>query len=558
LSEKKDKLSRRKFIKYAGGAVAVAAVAAAGYGLYQATQPSQMPAPTATTAASTTPAMTTATGPIYGGELNYATQQASVSLDPQLTASDGSYYVIRQCMNGLLAFDENMQLVPALAERWESSADAKEYTFWLRKGVKFHNGKNFTADDVKFTFERIKALGDRSTAHLFFQKIDHAEVIDDYTVKIVNSEPWTPFLRALPLEKASILPHLSDSELASIGGDFSNTLIGTGAFEWDSRVQSQYDKFEKFADYWEKGLPYLDRLWLRPLVDPVSLVAAFESHQMDSIQGIPADQMPRLQGNTNLEMISVPGNEWTDLEFLLNSKSHLFSPDPAKNETVNSDRPMKLRQAVNYAVDRQEIVDVIFSGYGEATFTPLPKQFEGYYNPPGWEHDIDKSKKLLSDAGYANGLTGVSLHTYNLSWTERYAELLKSQLGKAGIEIEITPDEEATLYQGQASGTYDITLDFNALKNDSTLSIAPYPGWTTNYQTGMDPSMDKIMNDCYTVGDPAQRAEAIKQLQIRLIEVAWILPLTHPPFLCGYWKNLQGVDVSVPGFYMTYARAWKS
>ncbi len=529
-------VTRRNYIKYAGAGIVVVAGAAAG--AYYSIRP-----PTETTTATT--------GPKLGGEVNYGLGEAPRSFDPVLAGSEGEYYDLYTAYERLLRYDEKMNLAPELAERWEASPDGKEYTFYLRKGVKFHNGKDFTAEDVKFSFDRLNKMKEQSVAGLFFAKLDHSEVLDTYTVKIVNSEPWAPFLNAMPLHSASILPALTEEV------DWNNTMIGTAPFKFVERVQGQYEKFEKNADYWG-GKPLLDNLWFRRVVDPTARAMAFESKQFDCMQGFGAKDAERLQQNTDLTIAKTQSQMWMCLEMQHNSASHIFSPNPSKNEKVNSDRPRKLRQALNYAIDREEIAKVVYEGWAIPTYTGLPPEYLGYYSPPGLEHNVDKAKQLLSEAGYPNGLQGVKLATYADFNFPQMAELLKAQCEKSGIGLDVQVQDLGLFEQTMGDGTADITLDCNVLKLDPALTVTPYPAWVLNYKEGTDATFDQIAKDTTTIMDKDQRAAALKRLQEYVFaENMWLIAVVFIDYVAGWWNTLHGVKISSPPLLLKFDETWK-
>ncbi len=562
-------ITRRKYLKYVGAGVVVVAVA--GAGAYYATQPpTAPPVTTATTAppvttATTAPPVTTATtptGPVLGGLLNYAGPQASLDLDPQLSQADGSYDVMYMCMERLVEFDDNFNLVPMLAESWDISADGKEYTFHLRKGVKFHNGKDFTADDVKWTFDRIKSLGSQSPAYLFSSAFDHADIVDDYTVKLVNSTPFAPFLNGLTLCYFSMLPHLSDADYKAIGGNFSNALIGTAPFKWSERVLNQYDHFVKNPQgHWSTNPkePYLDEMMHKYLTDTTARMLALESHQVDVIKALPYTDIARLKAKSDLQISATPGGDWDTIDFPVNGVAHIFSPDPAKGEHLNSDRPKKLRQAVNLAIDRDEIVKVIYQGQADPIFTCVPPKWLGYYSPTGWTHDLARAKQLVAEAGYPNGVKGVLIDTYNFTWYADLCSLIKDQLGKAGFDCTVQPLEEGTLYKSFTDGTHDFHVVNHALKNDPGLSSGPYPAWQLNYKKGSEPDFDKLLSDAMTTIDPTQRAAVLAKLQDYMYgENAWQIPLVSYYYTYGNGTNIHGLETPPPKKSIFFRKAWIS
>ncbi|MGE5584415.1 MAG: ABC transporter substrate-binding protein [Bacillota bacterium] len=377
--------------------------------------------------------------PKYGGEFRFAFDRDAGTLDPASAHSSSRINVAALMFDQLVQFDDDNDVIPGLAESWSISQDGKTYTFHLRKGVKFHSGREFTADDVKYSFERLsdpktKALG----AWLLDNVVGKAEyasgkadeitgikVVDDYTVKISLMVPEATFIRRLCTAYASIVGK------EGIGKDLQmQKPVGTGPFMYVEYIPNQIIRLVRNPHFWQKGLPYLDKVTIALSIDVSVQFMRFQAGQLEwlnimdpvSFQTICND--PRFKDSLDL----CPG---TMLQVLtLNMKMEPFT-NP------------KVRQAISWAIDRERIANDVLGGMAAPAYRPLPPCAGTKINlPKSYGYDPEKAKQLLREAGYPNGFKTEIITVAN-EIQKRASEAIQADLAKIGIQAEVRVVEPA-------------------------------------------------------------------------------------------------------------------
>ncbi|MCL5076155.1 MAG: ABC transporter substrate-binding protein, partial [Chloroflexi bacterium] len=369
-------------------------------------------APTPTKVAPTpTP---TPKAPKVGGVLSVAQKAEAPGLDPHKEPAETTARLTEQIYSTLVKLNPNMQVVPDLASSWETP-DPKTYIFHLRKGVKFHNGRELTADDVKYSIERILDKKTGAMAASYFVAIDKIETPDPYTVKFLLKNPFAPFLTNLASFYAVIVP----KEIVEASGDLKKVAVGTGPFKLAERVPDNVTKLERNKDYFIAGQPYLDGLNFFVMKDEAAVIAALRAKQID-FATLSAGSARLLKGEKDITVVSSPGLARYNLG-MNNSK-------PPFND-------VRVRQAISYAVDRQKIIDTVF--WGEAVLTgPIVPALGDWAIPvstyPSYTPNVTKAKELLAQAGYPQGFkTTIKASTQTQA---EIAQVIQSQLRVVGVE----------------------------------------------------------------------------------------------------------------------------
>ena len=364
--------------------------------------------------------------PKRGGTLTYgiAATSVTVGVDPHIIQGDRTGWILGQVCEGLLNYDQNLNPVPWLAKSWIISKDGKEYTFKLVKGVKFHNGREMTADDVKFSLERIIDPNTGSRRRKNLEIIEKIEVVDKYKVKIFLKNQFSPFMTYLVGVYAAIIPH------ECIGADGKVTKpMGTGPFTFVEWVKNDHLTVKRFPDYWKKGLPYVDEVIFRPLPDEAVRLTALRTGFVDITHALPEKLLPTLskKKDKKFTLKIQPGVSWKML--IMNNRKPPFDN-------------VKLRQAVFYAINRQEVMQAITWGFGAVVNQIWPKESFWHVPVAVRKPNIKKAKALLKEAGYPEGLD-VTLECKS-SYLQ-VAEVVQDQLKRAGIRAEIGVRDWASL-----------------------------------------------------------------------------------------------------------------
>ncbi len=396
------------------------------------------------------------------------------SLDPVVADTINEFLVLRNVYEGLVSYDpRSLQPVPALAEKWDVSADGLTYTFHLRSGVKFHNGRVVTAQDVKYSLERLAnpQLGKSYTRFLLdgvkgidavvkgtAQEVEGLKVVDDQTFQISLSHPVASFLNQLTLPGGFVV-----SKEAAEKADFAENPVGTGPYKFVQWVHKHQVNLEANPDYWG-GQPQVKYVVLRVIPDSLQQVDSFKSGKID-ITVVPSFLLQRLQSDPALaaQLHEIAPLAVTYL--VLNLK------DPALSK-------LAVRQALNMAIDRDELLQTVLKGQGSAAQGVIPPLLAAYDTNLPFQHDHDAIKKLLADAGYTDGLNlEVSLATDETD--KRMMAIIQSQLADAGINLTINSMDKTTfdtnrkvcngqLFVNTWTGDYADPEDFTTLLIDSS------------------------------------------------------------------------------------------
>lgn len=380
------------------------------------------------------------------------------SLDPAQARNRAAIWATSQIFNGLLELDENMHPTQALAEtyRWDSTQTV--YTFTIRKGVYFHDdpcfpnglGREVTAEDFVYSFKRILSARTRSTgAWIFREKVhpnpDSAFVaLDRYTLQIRLQRKFHPFLSILTMPYAFVVPH---EAIEKYGDDFRSHPVGTGPFRFKEWKEGERLVLEKNPNYWKKDsegkpLPYLDGVEVRFIQDPNTAYQEFLAGKLDLIVGLPESAKEDIIKNGKInEAFKKKYN--IDKVPYMNTEYLGFQLDPAAygGDTTHPFLKKKFRQAISYAINREEIVNIIRNGLGvpgTSGVTPVALPSFDSTAVKGYTYNPEKAKQLLKELGYegGKGLPKLTLHTYTTD--DEITQNIVKNLKDIGIEVEVS------------------------------------------------------------------------------------------------------------------------
>ncbi|MBN1318663.1 MAG: hypothetical protein JXA42_24495 [Anaerolineales bacterium] len=338
-------------------------------------------------------------------------------IDPNYIKTREAQNVLRLIYDSLYHRDDDMQIIPWLATSYENP-DELTWRFHLREGVKFHNGNDFTASDVKFSIYRLMEDDSTSNARDF---IDRVEVIDDFTVDIITKEPYAAFLTRV------VLMHMTDEEtFAAVGVDgFTNNPIGTGPFKFVEWVKDERVVFEANPNYWG-GAPNVQTVIFVPIPESATRIAALEAGDVDIIASVPPEYVD--QAPEGVDVLIIPGTRAFYLGLNVNM-------EPFDNKLV--------RQAMNYAVDVDSIIENVLNGLARRIDNPVLPEAFGYAATPVYNFNPEKARSLMAEAGYPDGFE-MELDSY--PDLKEIAEALAGQLAAVGITAKVNILEKATCY----------------------------------------------------------------------------------------------------------------
>ncbi len=461
---------------------------------------------------------------VPGGTLRVGVQGDPVELDPGLVLLDAAGLVIDFAYEGLTHEGPDLSPQPRLATDWTVSDDGLTYTFNLRQGVKFHNGRDFVADDVKYTIDRIMDPDTGSPWQGDTNSIDSVEVIDDATVALNLNRPDVSILSVLGRRGFTIVPQ----EEVEAHGDLRQVMVGTGPFRFVEFVPNSHLTLEKNEDYWLEGRPYLDGLEVQVIPDDTARTTALVSDTVDLIESTPAQDYETIDAAENLDRI---GGESANLRWIVFNQRR----EPW-------DRP-EVRRAIAKGIKRQQMIDAAVFGQGEPIEGVYPPSFWAGWPEPAPEGDIEAAAAELAELGLPEDLNpGI------LSWAE-YDFLLNTslvfqeQLNQMGIESEIDAVENATYLERHFAGDFDIAVMGAGGYRDPNDFLAQ--AWSTDGATNAagysNPRMDELLLEAVAETDQDTRRELYLEIQeLGIQDLPWLMLYTSATY--------TGLNTRVKGF----------
>lgn len=481
--------------------------------------------------------------PVRGGTLIASTALEMTSIDPNLNS--GSMHISTLWLEGLVSIAEDGQIVPFLAESWEISEDGLSYTFHLRPGVVFHNGDPLTADAVVFSLERTMDPEFGAPRQSSLQDVTSVTAVDEQTVTLSLSQPFGPLLANLA--EVWIVPRSS----AGADGLIAEP-VGTGPFKFVSWVTNQETVTERFDDYWQPDLPYLDGVTVKVITDDTTRMAALRSGEVHQMQGFPANLLATIaEGGFAYEPMLDPST-WT-LVFNLNNP-------PAPIDDV------RVRQAIALALNKQELM---MSRIGDAPVgepSKMPSSSGEFWYLPDLEdpfpaQDLTRVAELLAEAGYAEGLPPLILPA--TVEAQRYVEVMAGQLSAAGIEAQIDIVDRTASRERMEQFDWHLTLNVTGPRTDPSQKYATYySGAAAEGKANPNlPEVDALYLEAIRVTDPEARRALWGDLwQVMQAEEVAAVSLWHDANVYAFTDRLKGFK---PGrtFYLHsleggLARAW--
>jgi peptide/nickel transport system substrate-binding protein len=464
-------------------------------------------------------------------QLLWGVNAEASSLDPSTSKDTVTHMMMYQIYDTLIkeALGDFNTLVPSLAERWEFSDDNKEVTFFLRKGVKFHNGDTMTADDVLFSLQRSLAS---SFSSAISEAIDRFEKVDDNSVKVVLKYPYSPILDVMTNLTYGIVSKRAVEEAEAGKIDFARNPCGTGAYrmvEWksgDSLI------LERFDDYWQ-GPAAIKRLIYKLVPDASSGAIALEDGTLDAYYLIATSDFDFLKEQDGISFVECPGVGLHHITF---------------NVTDGIFTDKRLRQAVAYALNRDDIVIGGADGYAEVANCPVPTSVFGYDKNFKWyEQNTDKAKALLAEAGYPDGVDVVFSMQGSTTYM-RPAEVAQDQLRRVGIRVTFDKMERAA-YLDDVAGKRKFVASLRMINAtvrdaDSVLTRRFHSsmlGGGNNYSGYSNPEVDKLIDDARQSSDPAERQAMYTKVYGILKEDVPLIPIYSDTVLMFFRSDLKNI-----------------
>jgi peptide/nickel transport system substrate-binding protein len=456
-----------------------------------------------------------------------ATLVVQVAAEPpglDLTATPASatagvvFYNIQEC---LVKVDRHGKLVPWLAERWHTS-DNRNYTFFLKRGVRFHNGRELKAADVKFVFERAMNPETKHPYPGYYAAIGDIIVKDDYTVTFALKSLNANFLLNLARQGSVLYPREAVETLKSAP-------IGTGPFRFGEWVRGDRITLTRNPDYHVKGLPKLERVTLRFIADPNAALAALKAGDVDaSLFGLGPEHVTELRKDARFTVIE--GDTTNDVILAMNNARKPFTD-------------ARVRRAVTHAIDKKEVLSGAMFGMGRilgSNVDPLNPYFVDLSG--AMPYDPAKARKLLAEAGYAGGFDAVLRVSPQYYYTVRAGEILVGQLQKVGVRVRLEQIEWGQwLSRVWKEADYDLTIIGHAEAWD--ISNYANPKYYYRYES---PRFQELFQKSEVTLDDKARRDLYVQMQRLLVEDAPAVWLFMHPRLAVVKKGVQGIWKDLP------------
>ena len=438
------------------------------------------------------------------------------SLDPLLSAASDTEAIFHNVFEGLLLYDETGAVIPGLAESWEISDDGLTYTFHLRDDVTFHNGKPLTAEDVIYTYEALSGLGGSEPLSSKYTAITGLDAPDDYTVEITIDGPNSSFLQ---MNTISVVPKGYE--------DQATAPVGTGPFVFERYVPGQEVVLKKNPDYYEpERAAKIDEADILIMTDESSVLTAMQSGQLD------------------LALVYADNAEYLNGDFTVNSSPQNMVQLFALNNAEEPFDDIRVRQAMNYAVDKEQIVDGVFAGYATELYSNFSPVMSVYYNDglkDVYSYDPEKAKEQLKEAGLENGFDMTITVPSNYQKHVDTALVIIEQLKAVGINAKLNQvDWGSWLENVYTNFKYQSTIVGLTGKLDPADILIRYTtGYRRNFMNYSNEEYDELFAKAKTVS-PEESVDYYKECQRLLTEDAAAVYICDPHAIIVSRSDLKG------------------
>ena len=447
-----------------------------------------------------------------------------------------------------------MNPVPLLAEGYERSADGLTYTVRLKKGVQFHDGTEFDAEAVKLNFDRVLRPNSGLTRRAIYTFIDTVKVVDKYTVQFTLKYPHGGFIRRLAMNNTMMV---CPSLIKAAGGNKAGLALkscGTGPY-----IQEEFNPSEKFVvkknpNYRIKGLPKLDGITFIPVPENSTRAAMIRTGEADFITTVPLEQIKSLEADETLNVTAIPSIMQKHLDL-----NNFFKPFSDK----------RVRQAINYAINKDALVKVAYNGYAVPQYGILASQYPGAVKLGPWPYNPQKARELLKEAGYPNGFSTILWSGYNDTTSGKVVQFLQQQLAQVGIHVEtraLEAGQRSLIYSAQTPADSQHQLYLIGWTNSAAepdwglrplLDSRSAPPVLNNDSYYKNPKVDELFDKAAAEPNPQKRAALYKELQDTVNADSPWAPLVFEMMTAGAVKPLKNFAVLPDGSFDFYQADWQ-
>ena len=456
------------------------------------------------------------------------------SLDPHASNDSPSTKIRMQIFEPLLKLDADANPQPCLAESWERE-DETSIIFHIRKGVKFHNGDEMKASDVKFSIDRALASPE---FHEVLGGITKVEVLDDYTVKLTTEKPMAAILNNLSHDCIVVL---SEKYVKENGDKIGQNPMGTGPYKFVSWESGDKVVLEAFPDYWRGEAPVKNVIF-RNVVEETNRTIGLETGEIDIIYDVGSMDKNKIKEDGRFNLIEAPQARVEYLGFNVKKKPY--------------DNP-KVREAISYALDQKPIIDTVYLGAAEPATSIIGPKILYSVEVEKFTQDIEKAKELLKEAGYPDGFKA-KLWTSDNPARRDMAVIIQDQLKQIGIDVTIETLEWGAYLDGTGRGDQEMyLLGWTTVTRDPDYGIAELTSTETQGNAGnrsfySNPKLDKLLKAGKIEMDPEKRRAIYKEAQEIIRKDIPMYMILYPTQAVATQKNIKGFKLGTMNSYEIY------
>ncbi|MBW3665085.1 MAG: ABC transporter substrate-binding protein [Actinobacteria bacterium] len=463
-------------------------------------------------------------GQAEGGTLVAALGGEPDMLDPHATSSSFSFKVLENVYDTLVQPGDDLQMEPALAQDWTISDDLLTWTFTLHEGVTFHNGAEFTAQDVKASYDRI--IDEELNNAFRFSAVDEVVVVDDQTLEIVLNRPAPNLLTSIGSFKGMAI---LDSDDIADGFDFDQQANGTGPFTLESFTSGDSIVLAANPDYWQEGLPRLDGVEFRFIPEESVKLTNLQSGDVDWIDTVPPERLEQLEGDDDVVVGRVAGNDYWYM-------ATNIAREPFDNRDV--------RRAIAFALSPADVAQAAKFDAATPNETAIPETSFWYFDHAPYGRDVEQAQQLLDDAGVGDGFTMDVMVTNEFPETIDAAEAISTQLADVGIEVEIRTLDFSTWLDEQGQGNFDSFMLgwLGNIDPDDFYYAQHHSEGGFNFHGYSNPDVDELLDQGRRETDRDARKQIYDQAAELIVDDASYIYFYNPDIINAWVPRVSGYE----------------